>query len=485
MASPVSILLSGAGLAIVRLVAGVVRAKWIASTFGLPGTGLAAQATQFQLVAGAAASFSTSAALIQGAKGLYRERSEELFRCTFFLLLVGAGALLITCTAFGFANLGTWLFGPGYGAGDFALILLAVPFTMLSSCFLEAAFFARDRFDRYAVTSAIHAVAQSGAFVACSWAFGAKGILLAFPISSAMLLVLFSGDLLRMRELHPRWFLPRWNRELARFLVGHGTVMFATGVGGGFLLLYARSELVQRTGLEGSGVLQVPIALSAYGSAIMTNFLWGRVHPHFSAGGKHDSFELSLCTITSFSVALGTWAVAPILVPLIYAKDFSYAVPLVGVQSVGDIYHYSFFALAVAMLASGRFVAYVLGWVAYYLPYALLLVLPGHLHPHAFVSLHLAGSAFALIVVSLASLRNGPLLGRHPWYLVGFTLGLSALGAGAVFLTPASVVLQALTATIAVVLGLLLWRMIYGPIVDQQVVLGIHWIQRRLRLRKT
>jgi len=469
MASPVSILLSGTGLALVRLAAGLVRSKWIATMFGMPGVGLAAQATQFQLVGSSAASFSTSAAMIQGAKGIYRDRAEELFRCAFFLILTGFGALTILCSALGFGFLGEWLFGPGYGARGFALVLFTLPFSLASSCFMECAFFMHDRFDRYSLMSGLHSIAQALIFVAASWKFGMRGILLAFPLSSLLLMLLFGGDLIRLGKFNWRWFLPRWNTEIARFLAGHGLVMFVTGVGGGFLLLFARSAMVRHSGLIDNGALQVPIALSAYGSAIMTNFLWGRIHPHFSAGNSSESFELSLCSFTAFVVALGTWVAAPIFVPLVYAKDFSAAIPLVNWQCLGDIFHYSFFAIAVALLASGRITAYLMGWATYYLPYLLLLIVPGFLQPRGFVTLHLAGSVLALTLMAGFCFRHAPFSREQTAKLLALSLGLGVYGAATIGLVRGSVEARAIGAAVAVALAFATWRFIYGEAVKEQL----------------
>ncbi|MGZ3720306.1 MAG: hypothetical protein ACXWR1_18305, partial [Bdellovibrionota bacterium] len=469
MASPVSILLSGAGLAVVRLAAGLIRSKWIATMFGMPGVGLAAQATQFQIVGAAAASFSTSAAMIQGARGVYRDRAEELFRCAFFLILAGFAVLTLICGILGFGFMGEWLLGPGYGARGFALVFFTLPFALVSSCFLEGAFFVHDRFDRYSVMSGLHSIAQALIFVAASWEFGMRGILLAFPLSAVLLFLLFGGDLVRLGKLNLRWFLPKWNTEMARFLASHGLVMFATGVGGGFLLLFARSAMVRHSGLNDNGALQVPIALSSYGSAIMTNFLWGRIHPHISAGNSSDSFELSLCSFTAFVVALGTWVAAPVFVPLVYAKDFSAAIPLVSWQCLGDIFHYSFFALAVALLASGRIKAYLAGWATYYLPYFLLLIVPGFLQPRGFVALHLAGSVLALSLMAAICLRHALFRRDQTVKLLALALGLGVYGAAAVGLSPGAVWGRAVGAGVALALAFGTWQFIYGEAVKEQL----------------
>jgi O-antigen/teichoic acid export membrane protein len=481
MASPLRILFSGAGLALVRLLTGLVRSKWIAITFGPPGVGLVAQATQFQLVANSAASFSTVAAIIQGSKGDYRKRSEELFRCAFLMILVGFTVMLAGVAIVGPGSLGHWMFGTGFGAVDFVLVLLSMPFTLASTCFLEAAFFIHDRFDRYVAASGAHALLQSVFFVGFSWWLGIRGLLLAVPVSSLALALLFAGDLFRIRVLDFRWFLPKWNRELAVYLARHGMVMFLSSVGGGFLLLFVRSSLVDHIGLESNGVLQVPIALSAYGSAIMTNFLWGRVHPAFSSGEVADSFELSLCSITAFCVAVGTWVVAPVVVPAVYSRNFSPAVPLLSIQCVGDVFHYSFMAYSIALLASGRWYSYLFGWVAYYFPFVLMLLAPDYLNPSGYVGLHLAGSVLALAVMAFVSFRKGFVARRYQIQFVLFAVLLGGLSAAVMNLLPPSTFARWTGGLSALLTGLLFWRILYGEAVNRIVNSILHRL-RAIRL---
>ena len=448
-----------------RLVTGVVRSKWIASRFGLEGVGLLAQATQFQLLAVSASSLSVTAAVIQGAKGPYRHRSVELFRTALFLMLAGTGAITAAILAAGPGDVARWLFGEGYGRGDLFWIVASVPFILLSSAFTEAAFFVADRFDRYAMVSALHSMIQPIVFIAFTFLFGMKGILLAFPASVAILAILFFGDLARLGLLDFSWFRPQWNKEMAMFLAGHGIAMFATGVGGGFLLLFVRATLVSRMGLAENGVLQVPIALSAYGGAVVTNFIWGRVHPSCSKElGIREESDISFAVVSSFLVAAGTWAIAPIIIPFVYSKAFLPAVAVIGIQATGDIFYFSFFTLAVVLLAMGRIKTYVLGWVLYYSPYILALLLPGLQNVRAIIFLHFLSSAFAFFgLISIAAgwrLIPLPVLKR----LSLISLFFGALVAAVAWANPESVLARLSLGFVIAALGLVVWRLTYGGI---------------------
>jgi len=463
MRSSLAILLSGGGLALVRLISGVLRTRWIASRFGLEGVGLLAQATQFQLLSVSASSFSITAAMIQGARGIYQTRSVELFRTALFLLLVGSSLLALAVFGLGPSKVAQWLFGEGRGASDLFWMLASIPFILLSSAFMEAAFFVSDRFDRYVVISAAHSILQPFLFIGFTIAFGAKGILIAFPASAALLALLFMGDLVRLGLFDFRWFRPMWNKELALFLTGHGASMFLTGVGGGFLLLFVRSSLVSKMGLAENGILQVPIALSAYGGAVVTNFIWGRIHPAFSKELKgSEEGDISFAVASSFVVAISTWALAPAMIPLVYSRAFLAAVPMVGIQTTGDVLYFGFFTLAVTLLAMGRIRTYVVGWAFYYAPYALTLFLPGWQNVRSIVFLHLFSSAlafFALLSISAVStFLPSPLLRR-----LGITVATLTFLAGiAAFVNPESLALRILIGSTVLVAGLAGWRFIYG-----------------------
>ncbi len=448
-----------------RLVTGLVRSKWIASKFGLEGVGLLAQATQFQLLAVSASSLSVTAAVIQGAKGPYRNRSVELFRTAFFLMLIGTAAIAGAVLVAGPGDVARWLFGEGHCGGDLFWIMASVPFILLSSAFTEAAFFVADRFDRYAVVSALHSIIQPIVFIAFTYFFGMKGILLAFPASAAILAILFFGDLARLGLLDPGWFRPQWNKEMAFFLAGHGTAMFATGVGGGFLLLFVRATLVSKMGLAENGILQVPIALSAYGGAVVTNFIWGRVHPSCSKElGNREEGDISFAVVSSFLVAAGTWAIAPIIIPFVYSTAFLPAVPVIGIQATGDIFYFSFFTLAVVLLAMGRIKTYVLGWVLYYSPYVLALVLPGLQNAKAIVFLHLLSSVFAFL--GLASIAAGwrmiPTTILKRLSLISMLFG--GLVAAIAWINPESILARLSLGFVIGILGFAVWRITYGGV---------------------
>ncbi len=484
MASSLSILLSGGGLALVRLVTGVVRSKWIATHFGLEGVGMLAQATQFQLVAASASSLSVSAALIQGARGSHKAQAVDLFRTALFLNLLGTGCLLLLVILVGPSTLSHWLFGPGQTGVEFLWVLASIPLLILASAFLEAVFFVEDRFDRYVTNSATHAVLQPLLFIAITIAFGIRGILIAMPAAALLLALIFYGDLVRLRLFDRRWFLPKWDPRLARYLAGHGFAMFVTGVGGGFLLLFVRSTLIARLGLAENGILQVPIALSAYGGAIVTNFIWGRIHPAFSRTvGQREEFDLAFAVVTAFVVALGTWTVAPVMIPLVYSKDFSPAIPFIGIQTTGDVFYFSFFSIAVALLAMGRIRTYVLGWAVYYLPYVLALLLPSLQNVRAIVSLHFVSSALAFSALLIIAGTQRVLPSRAARKLGLLAGSLAASLALLAWLKPTQVGLRFLSGIAVGVAGLLLWRFIYGAVAQEQQLTAARAVARTIQRR--
>lgn len=474
-------MLSGSGLAAVRLITGIARSKWIALKFGLEGVGLLAQATQFQLLAVSTASLSVTSALIQGSRGQFRHEAEQLFQTALALILLGSGCLVAITFLAGPAALGAWLFGPGHGAMDFLLVLASVPFVLVSSAFVEASYFIHDRFDRYSLASAVHSLAQPFVFIALTLAFGVKGILLAFPLMACLLALLFLADLSRLGLLQRAWFRPRWNGVMARFLAGHGAAMFLTGVGGGFLVLFVRSSLVTRLGLGENGILQVPIALSAYGGAVITNFIWGRIHPFCSAGlGAKEEGDVCFAALAAFLVAVGTWAAAPLMIPAVYSKAFLSAVPLIGIQSTGDIFYYCFFTLAVVLLASGRILLYVVAWAVFYSPYLLALSVPHFQSVRGIVSLHLAASALAfsfLVSVGIfARLAPKGLLGRLGLSAIAFGLLLG----GASLADPIQLFIRWPLALLIIVGGVMVWRLIYGEVANMNELKSI--ARRLMRL---
>lgn len=457
--------LSGGALALVRLASGLARSKGISAALGPEGIGLLAQATQFQLLATSAGSLSVTTGLIQGARGTYSDRAEDLFRAAIFLIACGGGAIILCSLVAGPQAIAAWLFGSGHGSLDFLLLLASLPFVLASSSFLEAAFFIHDRFDRYTVTSAIHAVLQSVLFVALAILFGLKGLLLAFPASAILLAAIFAWDLGRLGLLRWRWFLPRWNAGMASFLAGHGLAMLLTGVGGGFLLLFVRATLVSRAGLSENGILQVAIAFSSYGGSLVTNFIWGKIHPACSKamGGKEEG-DISFALFIAFLVSTVTWAVAPLSVPIVYSGAFLGAVPLVGLQSAGDVFYFAFFTLSVVGLARGGIKSYVLGWAAYYLPFSVPLFMKWDLTALLFVQLHGMASLLAL-ATQLAVLMATGLLGKGSVMKAAvLTLPLGCLVAAGAFYGPERPLPRIACTALVIFAGYAIWYLAYRDV---------------------
>jgi hypothetical protein len=400
----------------------------------------------------------------------------ELYRCALFLMLcslavVGSGAALI-----GPERAAVWLFGEGFSGTDFLWVLASVPLAVAASGFAETVFFVRDRFDRYVVASSAVALSQPLLFIGLTWLLGVKGIFVAFAASSVILATVFYGDLARLQLFDRRWLSPRWNTELALYLAKHGLTLFAIGVGGGALLLCIRSNMLQTMGAASIGILQVPLALSAYGGAFVTNFLWGRIHPRFATLEGRNPFELSFAICASFLITLGTWFASPLLIRLIYTHEFDVAIPFVGLQSAGDVLYFSFSTIGVALLAIGHMRLFLLGWILYYAPFAAFLLFPQFHGVKNFLFVHILASGLATLGLLIAAFRSD-----RAWRRACMRLGLLICTLFSIMLTIGlsgnfAFLGRMLVTAAATALSLLCWSLLYGKAARMQMLEILSWM---------
>lgn len=370
---------SGGGLGMVKLIASFARVKILAILVGIAGIGVIAQVGQFALVALSLTSLSMAVGIINRIREPGRLGDRDAARTTrgtaFATLLV----LIVLYLLMSFplvpyllehifhGNLGYWQFMP---------VLLGIPFAVFASGYIEGIFFSCNRYDLYVKASAYAAVLELGLYVALSVAYGLSGAILALGLSCVTLFVCFFWQMQKIGEPILELFPLRFEIEELIHLLRYGLVMLVAVALGYVSVLFIRGEVLQFYGAEANGLLQVPLALSAYSLPFITNGVWGHLHPSASQHGDTPEARQELLSVLNIVILLSAGAsltllsIPEVLVSIAYTPSFLAALPLFPAQFLGDFFYFFAFTLSVYFLATSRLGIYLGGWVAYYAIYA-------------------------------------------------------------------------------------------------------------------
>lgn len=453
----------GGALSVVRLVAGFGRTKYIAFVLGPFGVGILSQANQLNLLAISLCSLSMAVGIINRFAAAREQGDEErAARVLGTALAVQASlsAFLVLIGLFQASRISSFVYEAGQPLWS-ALILCGTPFAVGASGFLEGLLFGSRRYDLYVRASLIATVLGVAIQLVLIHYAGLIGAFIGYPINSIILFVSFLVHARKCRPLR-RVFVLHWDpTELRPLLAFSFSVMINSTAAYGVALL-VRRFVIARLGAEGNGLIQVPIALSAYFAPFVTNGLWGQLHPLVSAQGDSSRAReelgraLEISALLALAYAFGVTILRPVLVWLAYSKSFEGALPIMPVQCAADYFYFIAFTTSVYLLGTRQIVIYVAGWLSYYAAFvsgSLTLLPRMELYAvpigHALGSTGCAGVALIFLGVT-RRIRAGTCVGLIAG---GATVTLEALGG-----TLHSVGLQLVAVVLALALVLSWWR---------------------------
>ena len=364
----------GGILSLVRLVAGFGRTKYLALILGPAGVGVLAQANQFQLLTVTLGSLSMAVGIISGLSVANHDgdhsRARRVVGTAFTVQLI----LSITIMALGLAfakPLSRLIYGSDQALWSVAVIV-ALPLAVGASGFLEGVLFGSNRYDLYvrgSIAATIITVCTQLAMI--HW-WGLTGAFLGYPLGSIIIFIAFVIVTPRARALRET-FVFAWDaQELVLLLKLSGTILLNSAMGY-VTALFVRRAVILRLGTDGNGILQVPLALSAYYTPFVTNGLWARLHPIVSArptspeARRELNHSLQIAAALTVLYVVGVNVTRPMLVKVAYSAAFNDCLPLIPLQAAGDYAYFIAFTLGVYLLAVGRLGSYLLGWSLYYM----------------------------------------------------------------------------------------------------------------------
>lgn len=408
----------GGGLSLVKLLTGLVKIKVLATVLGVEGLGLLSLGLQFQATAVALVSMSLAVGVINLGRPPWVADDAR-----------AAGAVLGTALALvalnslvflgGFALFGQTL-GGGWmrafearGGGLWPMGLAAVVVSF-ANVLWEGLSFLVDRFDVYVRSNVVAAVCDALLFGAGAWLFGLWGALLASLLGSLSLFAAYT--LFSARAPATRRILARLSVDRARIrpLLSYSLLMLSTTALGLACIFGARAHLTAVAGELANGYLQVVTALAAYLLPFVMTGVWGHLHPAAAASGDTAEARGELRRTLMASMRLGTAGcvavvvAAPLLVQLVYTRDFLAARPFIPVYFAGELGLMFLSVLGAYLLAVGHKRAYFVGYALYHgLLLAGVMATVGTLGPWAYVLSHGLGAGLVAVLAVAHALRAG------------------------------------------------------------------------------
>jgi O-antigen/teichoic acid export membrane protein len=364
----------GGALTIVRIISGFARSKYSALVFGTVGVGLLAQGNQFGMLAITFGSFSMAVGIIARLRAntapeqlkQRRQICATAFSTQLFLSLVFTAATLIFIKPITLA-----VFGDLIHVSKILPLALAIPFGVLASSHIEGITFGFDRYDLYIRASVLATLASVAIFFPLAIKFGLTG---AFWGIFFVAFFQFAFALYYSTKIQPLRETLRFGFDFQEFLalLRFGGVMLVSGAATYGSSLLIRRIIIGQLGEAAAGIMQVPIALTAYYTPFLTNPLWGRLHPFVSREADSVKSRRELTTSLRYTMLFSTAIIISLMVlhvtfvRIAYSTSFLAARELIPLQLAGDFFYFIAFTFSVYFLGLARLRVYLLGWILYF-----------------------------------------------------------------------------------------------------------------------
>jgi polysaccharide transporter, PST family len=400
----------GALLSVVKLALGLIKIKILAILLGVEGIGLLSLALQFQATVMVLVSMTMTVVVINLGRpslvGGSAKESGQLLGTALFLIAVNAVIVIA----------GSWLLqdvlalGALIEAKNLSLVpvLAAAIVTAFALVIWESLAFLVDRYDLYVRSNIFGTAFDTVLFAFCSWQFGLGGALFAILLSSIAQFLIYAKFLSPIAAVRQVLALMKFEPSNIKPMLKLALSMQTTSLLVLLSPLIARGHVVFSAGEVANGYLQVITALAAYLLSFATNGVWGHLHPYVSGHGdtpesKHE-FQQTLLKLLPLAALAYIFTVvgAPVLLPLVYTKDFLPATQYLAPYFAAEIFGIIPWILSVYLIALKRNWECFAGHATYHsILLCFIFFSPARLGPAAYVLGHCVG----VFIVGFMSLR--------------------------------------------------------------------------------
>ncbi len=364
---------SGGALSGTRLVVGFLRSKYVALSLGTHGVGFISLGTQLQILLSSLGVLGLSVSIINlgCSSSLTDDERQDAIRTAFTLELTASLALLAICfwkTAWIYrlmgipADSGEWIWP----------IIFSLPLVVIVTGYFDPILLARGHYSAWIKASITSTILGFLAFVGLVWRFGIHGAFWAFGAMAVISLITYLAVFWRLEPAVKSLFALGVSRKSFASLFKVSFVALVPVALGYFLNLVIRGRVTAHLGLEANGILQVPLAITAYLTPFITNALLGKFQPMVSANGDSTVVRKELAAIVRLvMIAIACFAscllcLDRLAVGIAYSDKFLPSVELMPYQLCGDFFYFIAFAISIYFLGAFRLRIYLFAWLGYY-----------------------------------------------------------------------------------------------------------------------
>lgn len=359
---------------LVSILVGLVSAKIWAVLLGPNGIGNMGLLQSLVGLAGLIAGMGIGVGIVRmGANALAREEHAQvdaLHRAAWLLsLMLGGLALLILIMCR--VPISRWMLGGPEHSGNVVLMGLALLFN-LASGMQTSILNAYHRITALAKVAVLNSVIGTGVSLIPVWLWREQGIAPAIIAGSAAGLAISTYALrneVARAVIHPTYHETLMAaKALLRFGVPY-TASMLVGTGVQFAL---PALALHALGSESVGFYRAAVAVSVNYLGFLIYAMGQDYYPRVSAVSD-DPLELvrlinqqhRLVMLVAGPIVLGTLAIAPYLIPIIYSPRFASAVSVLEWQLIGDLFKFSSWTMGTVILArSGSIVLFVVEFIS-------------------------------------------------------------------------------------------------------------------------
>ncbi len=257
-------------------------------------------------------------------------------------------------------------------------VLIGLPFASLASGYFEGIFLSRDRYDLYIKSMILSSVVEFLFFIILVYMYELKGALLALGLGGPILLVSSLVYLKKLNEAFKSLFSFVFDFREFCVLLKFCIAVLSSSALGYFVNLWVRADVIDIFGVEKNGILQPAVAISAYSLPLVTNGIWGHLHPSASgigdtqAGRAELNKVLRIVMLLSGALSLSGMTFSNEIIWLAYSKDFISGSELFPFQLLGDFFYFIFFSVNAYFFSTSKIRYYFSSWVTYSLFFFIL-----------------------------------------------------------------------------------------------------------------
>ncbi len=408
--------ISGGALGIVRMCAGLIRVKYLTLMVGVAGIGIISQANTFYIFSVAMMTLSMAGGIINRIRDPKRINNSEAKAITqgtaFFTILILIMIYYIFFYFFADDILKKTF--QGYLSMAYLLpALIGLPFHALASGYFEAVFISRDRYNLYVKGSILALILELFSYLIFIYFFALKGAFIALGLSGPIVFCSFMYYLRKLNEPLSSIISIRFDiAELFKVLKFCFAILSSSALGY-FVYLWVRADIIKTYGIIENGLLQPAVAISAYSLPLVTNGIWGHLHPAASSKGdtRDGRVELNkvlhIVLIISGILSLSFITFSEQVIWLAFSGDFIPGEKLFPYQLTGDFFYFIFFSVNAYFFSTSKIRYYFASWFAYFLGFFILVkLLVSDYGILAYSVSHLLASISLFLVCTIWMIKN-------------------------------------------------------------------------------